>query len=398
MRRFAAARANLGTRCNARWACRLGCLACVLAIVGCAGSELATQVESKPAPAAPAAVRRVGSPYAYEWFMRAEILRARQQLGPALDAYRSALSSSDEDPHVLARYATALDQAGQTDRAREVVARAFEQDPYSESAWLARAEIAERHGALGEALEAYERAESVAPASPRPPLALAALLDRQRDPERARAVLARYEARVLPGSAGAQRARLRAAVLDANPESAYAEARALGAVRAEDLALIGQAAALMLDRGRCGLALDLLERFAERPLEAPLRLRALLACGRFGAAEALLRQTDPELLGGLTAVARAYLTIGRASEALELAQAHHTVHPEDAQGLLLLADAQLATGALADAAESYSRLIRGSNSGLARDGLARTLTAAGMPELAQRVLVAQPAAAAADGQ
>jgi tetratricopeptide (TPR) repeat protein len=317
--------------------------------------------------------------------MRAEILRARSQLGPALDAYRSALSSSDEEPHVLARYATALDAAGQTARARETVASALEQDPYSEAAWLARAEIAEHHGQFREAFESYERAETVAPASPRAPLALAALLDRRGDAERARAVLARYESRVLPGSSGAQRARLRAAVSKGDSKAAYAEARAIAALRPEDLTLVARAANLMLEDDHCGLALDLLERFTQRPADAPLRLRALLACGRFGAAEELLRMTDPEVLGGLTAVARAYLTIGRASEGLELAQAYHTVHPDDAQGTLLLADAQLATGALADAAESYASLIHGTNGVQARDGLARTLTAAGMPDLARAV-------------
>jgi Tfp pilus assembly protein PilF len=371
-------------------ACLLAC-SLAWATTGCVGSTFAGQVETKPAPPAPAAEppapapRRVGSPYAYEWFMRAEILRARSQLGPALEAYRAALSSSDEEAHVLARYATALDAAGQTARALETVARALEQDPYSEAAWLARAEIAEHHGQLREAFDAYERAESVAPASPRAPIALAALLDRRGDVERARAVLARYESRVLPGTSGAQRARLRAAVLRGDAKAAYAEARALTTLRPEDLTLIAQAATAMLEHDHCGLALDLLDRFDERQTDAPLRLRALLACGRFGAAEELLRMTDPEVLGGLPEVARAYLTIGRPQEALELAQAHRTVHPDDAQGTLLLADAQLATGAFADAAESFASLIHGTDGAQARDGLARTLTAAGMPDLARAV-------------
>jgi tetratricopeptide (TPR) repeat protein len=376
-----------------------------LAIAGCAGSaiELAQNTSLKPAPVAPATSpeptpRRIGSPYAYEWFVRAELYRAESKLGPALDAYRQALSSSDEDPHVLARYATALDEAGQTGRAHEAVTSAFAQAPYSESAWLARATIAERHGQLNEALEAYERAETSAPTSPRPPLALAALLDRRGNSERARAVLARYEARVLPGTSGAQRSRLRAAVAQGDGQAAYVEARAIAVLQVEDVPLVARAASLLLDHDRCGLALDLLELLGERP-DAPLKLRALLACGRLGAAEQLLRMTDPESLGGLLAVGRAYLTIGRATEALELAKAFLAIHPDDAQGTLLLAEAQLASGALADAAETFASQVKGARSTEARAGLARALITAGMPELAGEVQGsrAPPTAAAREG-
>src|SRR5262245_24035018 len=103
--------------------------ACILCVIGL--SRAAAQTPAS-------APRRVGSPYAYEWFMRAEIWRAKHQLEPALDAYRNALSSADEDPHLLSRYASALDLAGQSSRALEVLQEAFAQDPYAESAWLAR--------------------------------------------------------------------------------------------------------------------------------------------------------------------------------------------------------------------------------------------------------------------
>jgi tetratricopeptide (TPR) repeat protein len=365
-------------------------VACAVSWLGCAGTEVAARTPARPALVVAAEAkaepmpRRVGSPYAYEWFVRAEILRAEAKLGPALEAYRVALSSSDEDPHVLARYATALDEAGQTDSALRALESALAQDAYSESAWLARATIAEHHGKLNEALEAYERAETAAPTSPQPPIALAALLDRHGNAERARAVLARFEARVLPGTSAARRARLRAAMLREDAQTAYVEARALGVLRVEDVPLVTRAAALLLDRDHCGLALDLLDLLGQRP-DAPLQLRALLACGRFAAAEELLRVSDPELLGGSMAVSRAYLTIGRAAEALELAEAYHAVHPDDAQGRLLLAEAQLASGAYGDAAESFAISVRSGRSNEARDGLVRTLTAAGLPELAREV-------------
>jgi tetratricopeptide (TPR) repeat protein len=363
---------------------------------GCAGSHVPPDASTSTAApqltaARDAAPRRVGSPYAYEWFVRAEIWRAASQLGPALDAYRLALSSSDEDPHVLSRYATALDEAGQTGRAQEAVSNAFAQDPLSESAWLARAVIAERHGQLAIALEAYERAETAAPASPQPVLGLAALLDRQGQPERARAVLARYEARVLPGTSGAQRARLRAAVQRGDAQAAFVEARSLGPARAEDISLVTQAAQLALESDHCGLAIDLVAMLGARSTQPALQLRALLACARFGAAEELLRVTDPELLGGFVPVAKAYLTIGRPKEALELAQAFHTIHPGDVPGTLLLGEAQLAAGAYVEAAETFARLVQGARGSEARAGLSRALAAAGMPELASEVLhAAQP--------
>jgi tetratricopeptide (TPR) repeat protein len=351
--------------------------ACILCVIACA------RVQGQTPAAAP---RRVGSPYAYEWFMRAEIWRAKNQLEPALDAYRLALSSADDDPHLLSRYASALDLAGQSARAMDVLRDAFAQDPHAESAWLARAQIAERHGQLEAALEAYERAESAAPASPSAPLALAALLDKHGQPERARAVLARYEARVLPGTSGAQRARLRAALLANDARAAYVEGRALRVSLGADVASLARAAELLLAQGHCALALELLDALERRPDRAELRLRALLACAEFGAAEQLLHETDPELLGGTLAVARAYLQIGRPAAALELAQAFQLAHPDDQAATLLVAQAQLKNGAYVEAAEAFSRVPAAASGGsAARVGLVEALTAAGAAELAREL-------------
>jgi tetratricopeptide (TPR) repeat protein len=330
--------------------------------------------------------RHVGSPYAYEWFVRAELLRARGQLEPAIDAYRLALSSSDEDPYVLARLATALDAIGARGQADAALADAFTQQPYSEVAWLARAEIAEHRGELSRALEAYERAESAAPSSPRAPLALAALLDRQGQPERARAVLLRYEARVLPVLPGAGRARLRRALLARDANTAFAEARAQLRTSRPDVAGVTEAAALQLAQGRCALALELLDATRVDPTGAALRLRALLACAHFTAAEELLRTHDPEWFGGLLEVARAYLALGRADEARDLALDHRASHPDDLSALLVLAQAQLARGAYAEAAELFSKLPAGARGHAeAQRGLVQALQAQGLRELAARV-------------
>jgi hypothetical protein len=197
----------------------------------------------------------------------------------------------------------------------------------------------------------------------------------------------------LPGTSSAQRSRLRAAVMRGDAEAAYVEARAIGVLQVEDVPLVVRAAGLLLDSDHCGLALDVLELLGERT-NAPVQLRALIACGQFGAAEQLLRMTDPELLGGPIAASKAYLTIGRAADAEELAKAFLTIHPNDPPAMLLLGQAQLASGALADAAETFASQVKGARSTEARDGLAKTLSAAGMPELAREV---QASAAASGG-
>lgn len=360
----------------------------VLLLAGCLSGApaLPTPLTPGPVTASASTPRHVGSPYAYEWFVRAELLRAQHQLGRAIDAYQLALSSSDEDPYVLARLATALDEAGARGQAEGALDSAFAQQPYSEVAWLARGEIAERHGELARALESYERAESAAPSSPRAPLALAALLDRGGQPERARAVLLRYEARVLPVLPGAGRARLRRALLARDAPGAFAEARAQLQTRRPDLAGVSQCAALQLEGGHCGLALELLAALPDDPGLGALRLRALLACADYAAAEQLLRISDPERLGGLLTVARAYLTLGRAAQALELALGQRALHPDDLEALLVAAEAQLALGAYPEAAELFSKVPPGARGfDQARSGLARALEAQALPALATRV-------------
>jgi hypothetical protein len=191
---------------------------------------------------------------------------------------------------------------------------------------------------------------------------------------------------VLPGASGAQRARLRAAVLAQDARAAYVEARALRVSLGADVAILARTAELLLAAGHCGLALELLEALARRPDQAELRLRGLLACAEFGAAEQLLRETDPELLGGTLAVARAYLRIGQAAAALELAQAFQLAHPDDQAATLLVAQAQLKSGAYVEAAEAFSRVPAAASGGsAARAGLVQALIAAGAPELAREI-------------
>ncbi|MFW6050787.1 MAG: tetratricopeptide repeat protein, partial [Myxococcota bacterium] len=129
------------------------------------------------------------SPYAYEWYVRGELAAAHGDLEAAARAFQRARSGPEDDPYVIARLADVLDRLGRRGEAERVLDEGLALDPASEAVWLARARIARRHDALGDALEAYHQAEQAAPASPEAPLELAELLREAGRPGRAAAVL-----------------------------------------------------------------------------------------------------------------------------------------------------------------------------------------------------------------
>jgi len=356
-----------------------------LLLVACSHSA------SLPAPhqateAAAASNSAFASPYAYEWFIRAEVLRAHGQLAPAIAAYRAALTSADEDPYVLSRLAGALDEYGDRAAADAELNAALTLDPHSEAAWFTRAQIAERHDEVDAAVAAYERAESAAGHSAQAPLALARLLRMQGSNERAIAVLTRFEARTLPGSAGAALAALELALMRDDGAAAYAAAQAqLRAATFSRDALLRTARDL-LDRGRPELAERILQALPSQPQDTPLRLRALLACGRREAAEALLTTADPAVFGGLVPTAQAYLAVQRADLALELAASALLLAPNEARAQLVNAQATLALGRYTDAAVLFAQLqAAGSAGASAQAGLMLALQAEGLAALAGEV-------------
>lgn len=361
-----------------------------------------------PARTAPRASSHFASPYTYEWFIRAELLRANGQLAAAIEAYRAALAGADEEPVLAARLATALDEHGEHARALELLDEALPLDPNSEAVWLARAEILARGGAatkcprpaisgtgaggscsdrLDEAIAAYEHAERAAPHSSRAPLSLAALLRVQASPERAEAVLLRFEARSLPGTAGAYQSRLARALASGDAERVFEASQPfrLGVVPANGH-LVLDAARLLLERDQPGLALQVLEVVPPTPLAAALQLRALLAVGSLASLDVWLAQHEPSDPEVRLLAARANLLLGRPERAASLIEADVLLRPDAADLQLTAAEVELQRGHWARAAEAFARIPRGSSAGKAAQlGLSRSLGALGLGPLAEEL-------------
>jgi Tfp pilus assembly protein PilF len=367
-------------------------LALAIAATGCVRSTPTQPVAPTSAVQAPAA-QRFASPYTYEWFVRAELLRGAGQLGAAIEAYRSALAGADEDAPLLARLATALDEQGSHAEAERVVADALEVDPYSEAAWLARAEIAERSGDLALAFEALDRAEQAEPRSRRAPLMLAALLRAHGDPERAQAVLLRYEARTLPGSRGAYQARLTRNITHADAAGIFAATLPYRiAAEPPQNALLLEAARALLAQGHAAEALRLLDLVPRDQGDPALRLRALASVGPLAELEGWLAtheslQPDERLIA-----ARAYLLLAKPEAAAASVEADRVARVGDPALQLLAAEVELSRGAYATAAELFARIPAGTGaSAAARVGLSQALSACGLSELGAEL---QPRAAA----
>jgi len=308
--------------------------------VGCGSAPLhvapatnATQAHAASAASTAVAPRFV-SPYTYEHFIRAELAVANGDLRAAADGYRRALAGADEDPLVIARLALTLDALDQRDNARELLDRGDALDPTSEAIWLARGEIAERRQDLPAAIAAYERAESFAPLSPQPPLALARAL--HDSPERALAVLRRFAARNDRWSPHRLHAELSIALMSGDLEASLAGWHALRTVTAatgrETLAV----AKLALERGRPWVARELVPDHSMRTLDRDIWLRVLIAVGDMPAAEMMMATTTPAEVGGVAAMAQRYLEIGADDRAAELAATSVALDPQSAALLTLL--------------------------------------------------------------
>jgi Tfp pilus assembly protein PilF len=366
-------------------------LTAVFAISGCVHAEH-VRVPPTAASAAPSvsttpkSTPHFASPYTYEWFIRAELLRSSGQLAAAIQAYRTALAGSDEDAHVLARLGSALDEQGAHEQAAELLDDALRLEPDSEVAWLARAELAQRRGAFEPALEALERAEQAAPLSPRAPLALAALLRARGNPERADAVLLRYEARSLPGTHGAQAAQLSRALASHDTEQIFAATLPYRLFAPSNPSALSAAAKQLLDQGRAALALRVIDLVPETANESPLRLRVFLACGRWAAAEAWLADHEASDRPELLELARAQLLLRHPEAAAQLLESERLAGADEPSLQLVAAEIDLARSSYANAALRFARIPRGSSAyPEARLGLVQALSAEALPDLAAEV-------------
>jgi tetratricopeptide (TPR) repeat protein len=361
-------------------------------VLGLAACGHATAVRPAPTPghaaSATAALAHVEfvSPYSYEWFVRAELLQARGQYGAAVEAYRSALSSADEDPYLLSRLAEALDRAGDADAAQHALSTALELDPRSEAAWLARGRIATRRGAVDQALAAYERAESAAPSAPDAPLELAELLRAHGQLERAVAVLERFAARSEQGSLPALRARLELARARGDGAALEDATRVWLERHAGDPQLLRKLAAELLASARPALASRVLAAIPESEQDARLRLQVGLALMQREPLELLLATTPPEALGGPLEVAEAYLRIGDLERALAALDEQAVTDDDPARRALLRGLVLLELGQAARAAQWLASIPRGSAyRARALRGLEQALEAAGLGALGREV-------------
>jgi tetratricopeptide (TPR) repeat protein len=325
------------------------------------------------------------SPHAYEHFIRGEMALARGEHEQAAGHFAQARLGPSDDPLAIARQAEALEGAGQPARADVVLDEGEALAPHSEAVWLARARIQSARGRVDAAIEAFERAERGAPASPEAPLGLAALLSAQGAHARADAVLARFLARVAEGSPAALRARLALAIerRDARGVSRAVSALLRVAPAREDE--VRRALDAVLEAGEPHLAVRLLEHLPRRPADEARRVRALLAAGDRAAAEGVLARARAEDFGGPVSAAELWLSAGRPDHA---AATLATVPREERTPRVhfLLGRAALATGHPATAAAWLSRVPEhATDHAEARATLALALRAGGLEALADEV-------------
>lgn len=338
---------------------------------------------------------RFASPYTYEWFLRAELLRASGRLGSAIEAYRAALAGADADAHILARLGSALDEAGEHEQAQQALDEALERDPESEAAWLAQAELNERSGATAAALEALARAARCAPESARAPLLLAELLQKHGQPERARDVLEVYRRKHARDGADVYRVALDEALLDGDPEAVFAATLPyrMGAPpkAAERL---NRAAQLLLEHERPALALRVIELLPAEQREAPLELRVLSAVGSTAALESWLVMHEPSNPEARIRAARSALLVGKVARANAIVEADRLLRPGHPALLFLGGEIARARGQYLVAADQLARVPANASVGPeARRGLVGVLQALGLGPLASELQEAQPPAA-----
>jgi thioredoxin-like negative regulator of GroEL len=327
------------------------------------------------------------SPYAYEWFVRAELARSQGDSAGAAEAYESALTSGDDDPYLLARLAEAREASGDHPAADRALASALERDPSSEAAWLARGRIALQRGDQPGALAAFARAEQVAPGSSEAPAQLAEVLRAQGHPERAIAVLERASQRGPRTARAALRARLELARARHDGAALAAAAADWLAYAGADLALLRRTAAELFAAGEPVLAERVLQALPDDGHDALLRLQVALALRRNERALLLLASNPPEAFGGSANVADAFLQLGKPDRALaQLDEREHAEGDDAPRRTLLLGMCKLALGDPAAAAELLARVPAGSSYFTrARQELAHALQSADMPALAGEV-------------
>jgi tetratricopeptide (TPR) repeat protein len=257
--------------------------------------------------------RRFVPPFAYEAYVRGELLLAAGEADQAVLQFELATAAPDEDAFLLSRLAEAQAAAGDREAALRTLAEAERVDSCREEVWLTRGKWAEAEQD-GEAAErAYQRARLCAPNSERAEVALYRLWKAQgREAE---------ALKLLTEEGAAPRARSKSVLLlHALQHEGVAEVRfaldswlGAGALAAPDLAaLLAQVTA----RNEPSLALTFKDL---RLLPLDQGTRAKLAVQSFDreGLRALLAEQSDQALGGPEPAAR-YALAARDYERAEL--------------------------------------------------------------------------------
>lgn len=330
-------------------------------------------------------------PHSYASYLRAEVLEARGEPERASALYRVALEEFGPDPWLQSRLAQALLAAGQSEEARAVIDEGLARGPYW-ALYLQRGRLAEAAGDAEAAIAAYQQAMSQEPGN-QAASALANLLRRRKQPERALEVL-KTAAKTAPryGPAAATAA-LELALAERDPERIERALSTLRGLRVPPRHKLIEVARVELTAGRPVMAARLLDLLPTGPDSAALHVRALLESARWNDAAALLITLEPADLGGPIPTANALLAAGEPAQALALArEALVTTEAEQPTAVaaltrerawLVVARASLALGQPAKATAALDGLPAGS--ALAAEGRElrlEALRAAGMPDLA----------------
>jgi tetratricopeptide (TPR) repeat protein len=357
----------------------LSFVAGVLALAGCGGASGYTVTRTVGGE------QRLGAfvaPHSYENFVLGELALQRGDLARAAEHYELARAGAADDVLLIARLADVRDRLGDRETAERLLDEGERLDRTSEAIWSARGEIAERHGEVEPALDAYARAAESG--SEAPTLALARVLRERGASERADAVLERY-LEDHPGVIGAARARLSLALARGDDRGAGLAALELARSSEAHADEVAAATRVLLDEGHAPLARRILALIPEGSIPRALRLRAAIESGARQEAEGILATWTPDEPDELVAAARAWNVLGDHAHAVELAEvALERGAGTDAR--LVIARARLEEGRLADAATLAAAIPEGSSADReARAIVIDALARAGLPALAREI-------------
>lgn len=324
------------------------------------------------------------APHSYEHFVLGELARGRGAFEEAIEHYELARAGAEDDPLLIARIADSRDRIGDRAGADRAIQEGMRLDDRSQAIWMARGEMAERRGEAEAAVESYARASELADGDEAPVLALARVLRERGSLDRADAVLEEWLARA-ERSTGAARARLALALSRDDARAAGLAALELARSSPSHAREVIESARTVLDAGHPTLAHRILALVPEASVPRAFRLEVAIAADHRSESEALLASWAPETPAELLAAARAWIVLGDPDQAAELARVA-TSRGAGNDARLVLAQARLAQGQVADAASIAASIPRGASAGEeARALVAAALVRSGLPALSREV-------------